>query len=103
MREFYVDFLGFDIIWQHRFGDDAPLYVELRQENCVLHLSEHHGDATPGSRMRIEMDDVTAYQQKLAAKLYKNARPGLKNPSYGGTEMSVTDPFGNTLTFWTAS
>jgi catechol 2,3-dioxygenase-like lactoylglutathione lyase family enzyme len=26
-REFYVDFLGFTVDWQHRFGDNFPLYL----------------------------------------------------------------------------
>jgi len=26
-REFYVDFLGFKIDWEHRFRDGAPLYM----------------------------------------------------------------------------
>ncbi len=26
-REFYADFLGFQIDWEHRFGDDLPLYM----------------------------------------------------------------------------
>jgi Glyoxalase superfamily protein len=26
-REFYVDYLGFAIDWEHRFSADAPLYM----------------------------------------------------------------------------
>ena len=26
-KEFYVDFLGFKIDWEHRFGDNFPLYA----------------------------------------------------------------------------
>lgn len=26
-KEFYVDFLGFAIDWEHRFDDNAPLYM----------------------------------------------------------------------------
>ncbi|MFP3560523.1 glyoxalase superfamily protein, partial [Paraburkholderia sp. SIMBA_049] len=26
-REFYVDFLGFSVDWEHRFGDNFPLYA----------------------------------------------------------------------------
>ncbi len=28
-REFYVDFLGFEVDWEYRFGDDFPLYMQL--------------------------------------------------------------------------
>lgn len=55
---FYVDFLGFTVDWQHRFGDDFPLYLQVSRGDCVLHLSEHHGDCTPGSALRIETDEL---------------------------------------------
>ncbi|MGB8615193.1 MAG: glyoxalase superfamily protein, partial [Pseudolabrys sp.] len=25
-REFYLDFLGFKVDWEHRFGPDFPIY-----------------------------------------------------------------------------
>lgn len=27
-KEFYVDFLGFTIDWEHRFESDLPLYMQ---------------------------------------------------------------------------
>ncbi len=59
-REFYLDFLGFRLDWQHRFDDHAPLYMQVSKEACVLHLSEHHGDCCPGAALRIATDDVAA-------------------------------------------
>jgi Glyoxalase superfamily protein len=47
-KEFYVDFLGFTIDREHRFGDNFPLYAEISRSGLKLHLSEHHGDASPG-------------------------------------------------------
>ena len=29
-REFYIDYLGFEIDWEHRFHDGAPLYMQVR-------------------------------------------------------------------------
>ena len=49
-REFYVDFLGFSIDFEHRFNDSAPLYLQLTRSGCTIHLSEHYGDA--GARRR---------------------------------------------------
>ena len=48
--EFYVDFLGFKIDWQHRFEANFPLYLQVSRGECVLHLSEHHGDARRARR-----------------------------------------------------
>ena len=48
-REFYLDFLGFKVDWEHRFEPDAPVYMQISRDGLVIHLSEHHGDGTPGS------------------------------------------------------
>lgn len=98
-KEFYVNFLGFQVDWEHRFADDLPLYMGISKGDCVLHLSEHFGDGTPGTAIRIETDDVDAYQQELLAKQYKHARPGVQNQPWGTREMSIADPFGNRLVF----
>lgn len=100
-REFYLDFLDFTVEFEHRFGDDFPLYMEISHSGCRLHLSEHHGDASPGARIRIPADDVDALAERLAGKSYRYARPGAgeKTP-WGSIELTVTDPFGNRLTFF---
>ena len=46
-KEFYVDYLGFTIDWEHRFSDGDPLYMQVSLGTLVIHLSEHHGDACP--------------------------------------------------------
>jgi catechol 2,3-dioxygenase-like lactoylglutathione lyase family enzyme len=99
-REFYVDFLGFKVDWEHRFEPGAPIYMQVSRDDCVLHLSEHHGDATPGSGLRIETADLDALHGDLTAKRYKYARPGIENMPWGTRDMSIKDPFGNRLTFW---
>jgi uncharacterized glyoxalase superfamily protein PhnB len=100
--EFYVDFLGFKIDWQHRFEPDFPLYLQISRGECVLHLSEHHGDSTPGSALRIETDELEAFQQQLLAKEYQFARPQIQAMPWGSQDMTVTDPFGNRLVFTNA-
>lgn len=101
-REFYVDFLGFHIDWEHRFEPDLPLYMQVSREGCVLHISEHHGDCNPGAAMRIQVDDVDALQRELIARQYKYARPGVCDTPWGSRDMTLTDPFGNKLTFTNA-
>jgi uncharacterized glyoxalase superfamily protein PhnB len=101
--EFYIDFLGFKVDWQHRFEDGTPLYMQVSKDGCVIHLSGHHGDATPGSSMRIETNELDAFQRELLAKRYKHARPGVNEMPWGTRDMSIKDPFGNTLTFFSPS
>jgi uncharacterized glyoxalase superfamily protein PhnB len=101
-KEFYVDFLGFKIDWQHRFEEGLPLYMQVSRDGCVLHLSGHHGDCSPGSAMRIETNELEGFQQALLAKNYKYARPSIEEMPWGSRDMSITDPFGNRLTFTNA-
>ena len=100
--EFYVDFLGFKIDWQHRFEPNFPLYLQVSRGECVLHLSEHHGDSTPGSALRIETDELEAFQQQLLAKEYTFARPEIQAMPWGSQDMTISDPFGNRLVFTNA-
>ena len=101
-RKFYVDYLGFAIDWEHRFEEGLPLYMQISRDNCVLHLSEHHGDCSPGAAMRIEVDDIEDYHFELSKKVYKNARPSIEQTPWNSKDMSIKDPFGNRLTFTNA-
>ena len=97
--EFYCGFLGFAVDWRHRFAADLPLYMQVSRDGIVLHISEHHGDATPGSAVRIEIRGVVGLHAELIGKRYGNNRPGLERPEWGSAECCVIDPFGNRLMF----
>ena len=101
-QAFYVDFLGFGVDWQHRFGDNFPLYQQVSLGGCVLHLSGHHGDCSPGGAVRIPVADVAALQAlhaRLQAADYRYAKPGLEDAPWGTRELTVHDPSGNRLVF----
>lgn len=57
-REFYVGFLGFAIDWEHRFEPNLPLYMQVSRAGCTLHLSEHVGDACPGSTAFVRVTGI---------------------------------------------
>ncbi|CUH86190.1 Glyoxalase-like domain protein [Phaeobacter sp. CECT 5382] len=97
-QEFYVDYLGFAIDWQHRFEAHLPLYMQVSRSDCQLHISEHHGDATPGGRSFIPISGIKALHRELKAKGYANINPGIEQLPWG-LQVSLTDPFGNRLTF----
>lgn len=101
-REFYLDFLGFTQDWQHRYAPTAPLYTQVTRGDLVLHLSEHHGDATPGAALLIPVDDIEALHAQLRDKDYPYARPGIRDEDWGRI-LEVADPFGNRLRFWQRS
>lgn len=99
-REFYVEFLGFHVDWEHRFEPGLPLYMQISKDRCIIHLSEHHGDCCPGAAMRIEASDLDDYRQLLIAKNYIYGRPDIQEMPWGTRDLSINDPFGNRLTFW---
>ncbi len=99
-RRFYVDFLGFTVDWEHRFEPGMPLYQQVSRAGCVLHLSEHHGDATPGSAVRIEIPDAQRLQRQLLESPVYPLRIGLDRQPWGD-DLAVPDPFGNRIIFHT--
>ena len=101
-KSFYVDYLGFHIDWEHRFGEGYPLYLQVSQGGCVLHLSAHTGDCSTGAAMRIETDALDSLHQRLAASTaatVPDPRPAIQDMPWGSRDLSVIDPFGNRLTF----
>ncbi|GAA4909363.1 glyoxalase superfamily protein [Tessaracoccus lubricantis] len=97
---FYLRFLGFSVDWEHRFEPSLPLYRQISRDGIVLHLSEHHGDATPGSAVRLRVADVATLQQQLLTSSIYPLRIGLESQEWGD-ELAIPDPFGNTLIFHT--
>ncbi|HEY2554803.1 MAG TPA: glyoxalase superfamily protein [Candidatus Cybelea sp.] len=99
-KEFYCDFLGFQIDWEHYFAADLPLYAQISRDDAILHLSEHFGDGTFGAHIRIETPGLRAYQEALLEKKYRHSRPGVRKQEWGEISMAIADPFGNVLTFY---
>lgn len=97
-HEFYLGFLGFKVDWEHRYGEDFPLYTQVSRGGLRLHLSEHAGDATPGGNMVVYMRGVRAFHKELADQQYRYMRPGLRDED-GRLEVMVTDPFNNRIRF----
>jgi catechol 2,3-dioxygenase-like lactoylglutathione lyase family enzyme len=97
-REFYVDFLGFSIDWEHRFEANFPLYLQVRRSELLLHLSEHHGDATPGSTIFVPVQGIDALHAELQSKDYKYGKPGVEALPWGKV-LETVDPFGNRIRF----
>lgn len=97
-KEFYLDFLGFSLDWEHRFAPDLPLYAQIHRDGLILHLSEHYGDATPGSTVFARVEDLKVLESELQAKQYGYSRPEAERVDWG-LQMQIRDPFGNLLRF----
>lgn len=101
--EFYRDFLGFSVDWEHRYEEGLPLYAQISRAGMLLHLSEHHGDASPGSTVFVWMRGIEAFHRELLGKQYGYSRPGLQDTGYDARMMQVPDPFGNRIRFHEAN
>ena len=98
-REFYVDFLGFKVDWEHRFEANFPLYLQVSRDGCKLHLTEHHGDCCPGSTVFVWMEGIEEFHREITSKGYGFMRPGIETTFYGSRSVEVIDPFGNRIRF----
>lgn len=96
-KEFYIDWLGFSVDWEHRFGENFPLYFQVSKSGIIIHLTEHYGDCIPGARIRIQFSGLRDFHSQLID--YRYFKPGIEKTEWGTHEMPVTDPFGNHLVF----
>jgi catechol 2,3-dioxygenase-like lactoylglutathione lyase family enzyme len=98
-RRFYVDWLGFTVDWVHQFGPDFPRYTQVSRGGAVLHLTEHHGDCSPGAKILVHIDDVEALHRELSGRPHPSMRPGVERAPWNAKVMEVVDPFGNRIVF----
>ena len=98
VEEFYFDFLGFSLDWEHRYGENFPVYMQVSRGGLRLHLSEHAGDATPGGNMCVYMKGIRAFHAELTEKNYRFMKPGLEKEG-DRLVVTVTDPFNNHIRF----
>lgn len=98
-REFYLDYLGFVIEWEHRFEPEMPLYIRVRRDETMLDLSEHHGDGTPGTVVWVPVGSADTFHADISGRANRRLRPGIDRKAPGGPTIEITDPFGNVLRF----
>ncbi|MBL8583641.1 MAG: VOC family protein [Rhizobiaceae bacterium] len=98
-KAFYVGWLGFSVDFEHRFEPGMPLYMQLSRGALTLHVSEHHGDATPGSSVFVWMTGLRDFHAEIMARPYPNMRPGIEEMPWDAWCVTVLDPFGNSLKF----
>ncbi|MCJ8010795.1 VOC family protein [Paenibacillus sp. KQZ6P-2] len=99
-KEFYLEYLGFHLDWEHRFEKNMPLYMQVSKPNLTLHLTEHYGDCSPGSAIRIATTELEDFHRSLLDKGYRYSRPGIEKTEWNTKEVCLIDPFGNKLFFY---
>lgn len=86
--------LGFTKQWEHRFEPGMPAFVSIARGRARLYLSEHQGDASPGTLVHLAVSAIDA----VVAEFGQPAG----EPPYG-CEMELRDPDGNRLRITPAS
>jgi len=98
-KDFYLEFLGMTLDWEHRFEKDAPIYMQVSKGILVFHLSEHSGDCTPGSKVFVNVSDLDSLFKEIISRKYKYNKPSIELAPWGSRTFTVIDPFSNKLLF----
>ena len=106
-KAFYVNYLGYEIDWEHRFNDDSqsPLYMQIHLGSSVLHLNGHAEQDSPVCEVRIPVKGLEAFHRHLSSKDSDFATPDIDDPRYEDrpADLNLYDPSGNHLVFWAPS
>ncbi|MDM1755221.1 VOC family protein [Acinetobacter towneri] len=98
-KEFYLEFLGMSLDWEHRFEPDSPIYMQVSRGDLLFHLSEHSGDCTPGSKTFVNTDELEALHREITSRGYGYSRPEITTAPWGDRVFEVIDPFSNRILF----
>lgn len=93
---FYVDGLGFQVDWEHRFEPGFPVFMQISREEMVLFLTEHTGDCSFGALVHLYVPDVDAWFAEFRSRgvpIQEPPNEGLP----GLRSMMIVDPDGNKI------
>jgi uncharacterized glyoxalase superfamily protein PhnB len=93
---FYVDGLGFNMDWEHRFGPTEPVYLQISLNGLTLHLTENERFA-PGVIVFVDAKELMKFYNELRHDKIEVPKPEKTN--WQTIQMEVKDPFGNLLRF----
>lgn len=96
--EFYVGLLGFNIDWEHRFGETEPIYMQISKNGLVLHLSENVRFQT-GVIVFVETKGIENFRKNILNTKNENLIPGILTTNWNTKQLEIEDPFGNLLRF----
>lgn len=95
-KAFYVDGLGFQIDWEHRFQPGFPVFMQVSRDGLACFLTEHKGDCPVGGLVHLYVPDVDAWYAEFQSKGVPVQEP--PNESLQGLrDMTIIDPDGNKL------
>lgn len=99
---YYVDFLGFEVTFEWRQAEGAPVYMGvsrglspgISEGRLAIHLTEHRVAERVG--ILLDVEDVYAFHADLRSR-EDSKTPDLVDQPWGKTELHLYDPFENHL------
>jgi catechol 2,3-dioxygenase-like lactoylglutathione lyase family enzyme len=95
-KAFYVDRLGFQIDWEHRFKADFPVFMQISRGGLAFFLTEHTGDCPVGGLIHLYVPDVDEWFSEFREKQV-SVREAPNESLQGLRSMMVVDPDGNKI------
>lgn len=96
-KEFYVEGLGFQIDWEHRFEPNFPAFVQITKDEMTIYLTEHTGDCQVGGLIHFFVPNVDNWYSELKDKKEICMIEPQHEEIEGLRMMTVVDPDGNQL------
>jgi catechol 2,3-dioxygenase-like lactoylglutathione lyase family enzyme len=95
-KQFYVDALGFQVDWEHRFEPGFPVFAQVSRDGMAFFLTEHTGDCSVGGLVHLYVPDVDQWFDEFQRKGVRVQEP--PNEGLPGLRsMTLLDPDGNKL------
>ena len=99
-KSFYLDFLGYQVDWEHKFHETSPTYMQISKGQSVIHLDGHAGKDGSVSNVRVPVSGIESFFDYLKSRDSEKREFELARPRGTSLEIYIVDPFDNTITFW---
>ena len=96
--DFYIQGLGFNIDWEHRFGPREPVYMQIYTNGLALHLSQNKRFEA-GTIVFVDCKELNQFYSELNNRKTKIELSNPIKTNWKSIQMEIEDPFGNLLRF----
>lgn len=95
---YYLDFLGFKIDWEHRFAPNDPVYMQVSKNGLILHLSENKRFESK-TIVFVETKNINEFYKEIAERNSSAKIQEIVVTDWQTMQLELEDPFGNLLRF----
>lgn len=96
--DFYIDFLGFQIDWEHQFEPSGPVYMQISNNGLILHLSQSPRFENTVI-VFVETINIQAFHKELKERNSDFRVQDIIQTKWKTLQLEIEDPFGNLLRF----